>query len=365
MKHNSVSKRRWDAPPPLRDASSKAIFASIPFMARILKDCVRELAPYSQQEIMKLCQKANIHFASVPVHDQQAAGEILAGQIDKQWITLDNLSTASSVEDVSATEGAVRFDLLIELTIPMPDGAHIAVVVNVEIQNDGDNVCRIIKRGIYYCSRLISRQKNRTFKAPKYENIRKVYSIWLLAAADNLLANSIRRFSLKEEIITAPQSKMSPLPTAYYDMMEVVIAGINGDYRPLRKPNVLELLWLLSSVEMDHGKARQYLQEVFKMDVTETMDTEIHDTREMLRRFYGDKKFAQMEEEMKQKWEVEQKRRTKRECKKAFKAGEERTTISVVTRMFNNGFTVKSIMTACDLSEQDVIAIRDHGCLPK
>ena len=43
------------------------------------------------------------------------------------------------------------------------------------------------------------------------------------------------------------------------------------------------------------------------MDVTETMDTEIHDTREMLRRFYGDKKFAQMEEEMKQKWEVEQK----------------------------------------------------------
>ncbi|MBR4372649.1 MAG: hypothetical protein IKS92_16495, partial [Victivallales bacterium] len=303
MKHNSTSKRRWDAPPPLRDASSKAIFASIPFMAQILKDCVRELAPYSQQEIMKLCQKANIHFASVPVHDQQAAGEILTGQIDNRRITLDNLSSASSVEDVSATEGAVRFDLLIELTIPMPDGAHIAVVVNVEIQNDGDNVCRIIKRGIYYCSRLISRQKNRTFKAPKYENIRKVYSIWLLAAADDLLANSIRRFSLKEEIITAPQSKMSPLPTAYYDMMEVVIAGINGNYMPQGKPNVLELLWLLSSVEMDHGKARQYLQEVFKMDVTETMDTEIHDTREMLRRFYGDKKMAQMDEEINQKAE--------------------------------------------------------------
>ena len=105
------------------------------------------------------------------------------------------------------------------------------------------------------------------------------------------------------------------------------------------------------------------------METTETMDTEIHDVREELRRFYGKRKFAQMEEDLKQKVEAEQKRKTKQECKKAFKAGEEsgeeRTTISVVTRMFNNGFTVKSIMSACDLSEQDVIAIRDHGCLPQ
>ena len=120
------------------------------------------------------------------------------------------------------------------------------------------------------------------------------------------------------------------------------------------------------------------------MEVTETMDTEIYDVREMLRRFYGNRKMAEMDEEINQKaeeraeqiaeqkveeavqkLEAKQKRKTKRECKKAFKAGEERTTISVVTRMFNNGFTVKSIMSACNLSEQDVIAIRDHGCLPK
>ena len=392
MKHNLPKKRRPFAPPPLSDASSKAIFASIPFMAQILKDCVGELATYSQQAIMELCQKADIHFARVPVHDQQTAGEILMKESSKQPSPMDNLSSASSVEDASMSEGAVHFDLLIELTIPMPNGDLIAVVVNVEIQNDGGNICRIIKRGIYYSSRLISRQKNRTFKAPKYEKLRKVYSIWLLAAADDLLANSIRRFSLTEQIITAPQSKMLPLPTAYYDMMEVVIAGINGDYMPQGKPNVLELLWLLSSVEMDDDKARQYLQEVFKMEVTETMDTEIYDVREMLRRFYGNRKMAEMDEEINQKaeeraeqiaeqraeqiaeqkveeavqkLEAKQKRKTKRECKKAFKAGEERTTISVVTRMFKQGFTLKSIMSACDLSEQDVIAIRDHGCLPK
>ncbi|MCR5380538.1 MAG: hypothetical protein K6G44_06110 [Lentisphaeria bacterium] len=384
MKHNLPIKRRKYVPPPLNDASSKAIFASVPFMAQILKDCVGELSTYSQQEIMELCQKADIHFATEPVHDQQTASEILMKDSGKQLSPMYNLSSASSVEDTSMFEGAVHFDLLIELTIPMPKGEHIAVVLNVEIQNDGDNVCRIIKRGIYYCSRLISRQKNRSFKAPKYENIRKVYSIWLLAAADDLLANAIRSFSLKEQIITAPQSKMLPLPTAYYDMMEVVIAGINGDYMPLGKPNVLELLWLLSSVEIDDVKARQYLQEVFKMEVTETMDTETYNVREALRRFYGSKKIAEMDEEIAQKaeeraeqiaeqkveetvqkLEAEQKRKTKRECKKAFKAGEERNLISIVTRMFNNGFTVKSIMSICDLSEQDVIAIRDHGCLPK
>ena len=107
--------------------------------------------------------------------------------------------------------------------------------------------------------------------------------------------------------------------------------------------------------------------------MTETMDTEIHNTREMLRRFYGDKKFAQIEEEMKQKVKAEVEAKQKREYEKAFKAawesgfkaGWQKTTISIATRMFNNGFTVKSIMTACDLSEHDAISIRDHGCLPE
>ena len=143
------------------------------------------------------------------------------------------------------------------------------------------------------------------------------------------------------------------------------------------------------------------------MEMTETMDMGNHNIREELRRFYGEKKFAQIEEEIEQKaeerakriieivdhivdrivgnilkdivgdlleqtiwdWMQEQKHKFKQKSAlkyhEAFKAGEEKNTISIATRMFNNGFTVKSIMTACDLSEQDVIAIRDHGCLPK
>ena len=129
--------------------------------------------------------------------------------------------------------------------------------------------------------------------------------------------------------------------------------------------------------------------------MTETMDMGNHNIREELRRFYGEKKFAQIEEEIEQKaeerakriieivdhivgdlleqtiwdWMQEQKHKYKQESAlkyhEAFKAVEEKNTISIATRMFNNGFTVKSIMSACDLSEHNAISIRDYGCLPK
>ena len=41
------------------------------------------------------------------------------------------------------------------------------------------------------------------------------------------------------------------------------------------------------------------------METSETMDTENHNIREELKRFYGKKKFAQIEEEMKQKVKAE------------------------------------------------------------
>ncbi|MBR5024293.1 MAG: hypothetical protein IKX48_04450, partial [Victivallales bacterium] len=76
---------------------------------------------------------------------------------------------------------------------------------------------------------------------------------------------------------------------------------------------------------------------------------------------------------MKQKVKAEVEAKQKREYEKAFKAawesgfkaGWQKTTISIATRMFKQGFTLKIIMDVCDLSEHDAISIRDHGCLPK
>ena len=55
----------------------------------------------------------------------------------------------------------------------------IALIINVEAQNDFYPGYPLIKRGIYYCCRMISSQYGREFTGPHYEKIKKVYSIWI------------------------------------------------------------------------------------------------------------------------------------------------------------------------------------------
>ncbi len=54
----------------------------------------------------------------------------------------------------------------------------IRLIINIEAQNDFYPGYPLIKRGIYYCSRMISAQYGTEFKNSHYENIKKVYSIW-------------------------------------------------------------------------------------------------------------------------------------------------------------------------------------------
>ena len=53
------------------------------------------------------------------------------------------------------------------------------VIVNVEAQKDEPTKYQILNRAIFYISRLISSQKQRDFVNMNYNDIKKVYSIWV------------------------------------------------------------------------------------------------------------------------------------------------------------------------------------------
>ena len=55
-------------------------------------------------------------------------------------------------------------------------------------------IIRWLKRGIYYCSRMISGQYETAFTNSHYENIKKVYSIWICMNPPKNRENSITRY---------------------------------------------------------------------------------------------------------------------------------------------------------------------------
>ena len=52
-------------------------------------------------------------------------------------------------------------------------GELIRLIINIEAQNDFYPGYPLIKRGIYYCSRMISAQYGTEFTNSHYENIKK------------------------------------------------------------------------------------------------------------------------------------------------------------------------------------------------
>lgn len=79
-------------------------------------------------------------------------------------------------ENSEISEGLVRFDII--FYVRMKDGVS-QVIVNVEAQKDEPTNYHILNRAIFYVSRLVSSQKERDFVRTNYDDIKRVFSIWI------------------------------------------------------------------------------------------------------------------------------------------------------------------------------------------
>ena len=65
----------------------------------------------------------------------------------------------------------------------MKDGLS-QIIVNVEAQKAEPSSYDILNRAIFYVSRMISSQKGRDFVKSNYNDIKRVYSIWICMNVD-------------------------------------------------------------------------------------------------------------------------------------------------------------------------------------
>lgn len=98
-------------------------------------------------------------------------------------------------ENSEIQEGLVRFDIV--FYVRMKDGIS-QIIVNVEAQKDRPSGYDILNRAVFYVSRLISSQKGRDFENINYNDIKRVYSIWLVM---NMEKNILTHMHLTQEDI--------------------------------------------------------------------------------------------------------------------------------------------------------------------
>ena len=220
---------------------------SLNSLAWILKYCVEE---FKESEIADIRDRYIIgtpEVALTPVlPDQTNAASHIRGE---------------STEDATLTEGRVTFDIRFRAVTPEED--PLELIINVEAQRSSHLTYPLMKRAVYYCSRLISSQYTVDFEKAHYEGVKKVYSIWLCMDTPDG-ASGITRYRLTEnqEYGAYREDRRN------YDLLQVVMVYIGQGKRELgnRLLNLLEEIFKSKDSAKDK---RERLQKEYQIDLNE------------------------------------------------------------------------------------------------
>ena len=175
----------------------------------------------------------------------------------------------AQTEDSTIKEGTVTYDIRFYAVVPR-SGEMASLILSIEAQNDFYPGYPIIKRGIYYCSRMISSQYGVEFVDNQYEKICKVYSIWICANPPRYRENTINRYVIHEESLVGEMTEKKE----NYDLLTTVMIclGHSGDDN---YAGILKLLDVLLSSERKPEEKKEILQNDFDIKMTRELESEV------------------------------------------------------------------------------------------
>ena len=236
------------------DAACKRLLSEKIILAWIMKNCLEEYRDCDVDEI-----------AGKYIEGTPQVGEVAVGPDESSHASM--IQGAGS-QDTSLTEGTVTYDIRF-LAIAPVSGELIRLIINIEAQNDFYPGYPLIKRGIYYCSRMISAQYGTEFTKSHYENIKKVYSIWICMNPPKNRENSITRYYIAEENLVGSVKERK----ADYDLMAAVMICLGREDDS--GTDLLKLLNVLLSTETGSQDKCQILEEDFHIRMTESLESEV------------------------------------------------------------------------------------------
>ena len=187
------------------DESAKRLLGQKSILAHILVKTVDEFAGMDPKDVVSYIE-GEPFINTVPVEPgltnavMKSSGSQVAG---------------FNSENMELHEGMIRFDII--FYVRMKDGVS-QIIINVEAQKDEPNGYDILNRAIFYVSRMISSQKERDFLSSNYNDIKRVYSIWICMSMSE---NSLEHIHLiKDSIVNsyAWKGKM--------DLINIVMIGL-------------------------------------------------------------------------------------------------------------------------------------------
>lgn len=257
------------------DAACKAVLAHKVILAWILKYCTTEFAACSIEDIMEK------HIEGMP---EVATAVVHRGEANKALL-IDGTNT----EDSSVAEGVVTFDVKFVAHAPF-NGELIKLIINVEAQNKSNPGYPLVKRALYYCGRMLSAQYGREFVKSHYEQIKKVYSIWICPNPSTGNENSIVKYAVQKDIMLGSSTEVQ----ANYDLLSVVMVNLGPESKQVDR-SLLKLLTVLFASQRTLEEKKYIISNEFDIKMNGNMAQEVDEMCNLSDGVYEAGKAAGME----------------------------------------------------------------------
>ncbi len=202
------------------DNVCKRILSQKSILARIMKACISEYKDISIDDIKTkyIEGEAHINVENVTPEDK--------------YIT--DIITGINTEDSSINEGYITYDIKYKAILPVSNTTA-SLIINIEAQNDKNTDYSILKRAIFYASRMISSQKGTEFKNSDYDKINKVYSIWIFTSPFKKRPTTITEYKFHQHHLVGQR-----IEKVYnYDLIDIITIYLGeGDNEYLGSHNI-------------------------------------------------------------------------------------------------------------------------------
>ncbi|MDE7203055.1 MAG: Rpn family recombination-promoting nuclease/putative transposase [Lachnospiraceae bacterium] len=170
-----------------------------------------------------------------------------------------------NTENAEVNEGLIRFDII--FYVRMKNGIS-QVIVNVEAQKDEPTGYHILNRAVFYVSRLVSSQKERDFVKTNYNDIKRVFSIWVCMNMDE---NSMDYVHLTDDKLIGSYQWKGGI-----DLLNIVLIGISDEIPEHDdKYELHRLLGTLFSMELTAAEKLGIIETEYSIPIDGKMREEV------------------------------------------------------------------------------------------
>ena len=220
-----------------------------------------------------------------------------------------------NTENAEINEGLVRFDII--FYVRLKDGIS-QVIVNIEAQKDEPSGYHILNRAVFYVSRLVSSQKERDFVKTNYNDIRRVFSIWVCMGMDE---SSMAYVHLAKDDLLGSYPWKGRL-----DLLNIVLIGISNELPEHdEKYELHRLLSTLLSMELTVDEKLGIIEKEYSIVVDDRIREDVS-------------AMCNLSQGIREKGRAEEEER-------------------IILNMYDNGFTFEQIVLATSRSIEEIKAI--------